>query len=93
MDLERKEMEKNYSNHSRWERMSRKLLTSVDVESRGKRFTYLTAPFKITIFEGILPVPLDERIDKPYIKNFFMWFSMNFNILSYEGFLDFGFCC
>ncbi|KAF8802510.1 NCS cytosine-purine permease [Phlegmacium glaucopus] len=34
---------------------------------------------------GILPVPVDERIDKPYIKNFFMWFSMNSNILSFSS--------
>ena len=35
---------------------------------------------------GILPVPLDERTDKPYSKIFFIWFSMNVNILSYVEF-------
>ena len=38
---------------------------------------------------GIQLVPLDERIDKPYSKIFFIFFSMNVNILSYVLFLGF----
>ncbi|KAF8799756.1 cytosine-purine permease [Phlegmacium glaucopus] len=34
---------------------------------------------------GIAPVPSDERVDKPYSKTFFIWFSMNFNILSFSS--------
>ncbi|KAF8799760.1 NCS cytosine-purine permease [Phlegmacium glaucopus] len=34
---------------------------------------------------GISPVPLDEREDKPYSKTFFMWFSMDVNILSFSA--------
>ncbi|KAJ3488966.1 hypothetical protein NLJ89_g11567 [Agrocybe chaxingu] len=34
---------------------------------------------------GIWPVPLNERVDRPYSKIFFVWFSMNFNILSNAG--------
>ncbi|CAA7268419.1 unnamed protein product [Cyclocybe aegerita] len=34
---------------------------------------------------GIWPVPLDERVDRPYSKIFFVWFSMNFNILSFSA--------
>jgi hypothetical protein len=31
---------------------------------------------------GISPVPQDQRVRHPYSKTFFVWFSMNFNILS-----------
>ncbi|KAF9482731.1 NCS cytosine-purine permease [Pholiota conissans] len=34
---------------------------------------------------GISPVPLDERVNHPYSKIFFVWFSMNFNILSFSA--------
>ncbi|KAF8157054.1 NCS cytosine-purine permease [Crassisporium funariophilum] len=34
---------------------------------------------------GIRPVPIDERTDRPYSKIFFVWFSMNFNILSFSA--------
>ncbi|KAF8954891.1 cytosine-purine permease [Flammula alnicola] len=34
---------------------------------------------------GISPVPLEERVDHPYSKIFFVWFSMNFNILSFSA--------
>jgi NCS1 nucleoside transporter family len=33
---------------------------------------------------GIRPVPMEERIDKQFSKIFFIWFSMNFNILSFS---------
>lgn len=32
---------------------------------------------------GILPVPPECRTDTQYSKIFFIWFSMNFNILSF----------
>ncbi|KDR72652.1 hypothetical protein GALMADRAFT_252819 [Galerina marginata CBS 339.88] len=34
---------------------------------------------------GIAPVPLEERVGHPYSKIFFVWFSMNFNILSFSA--------
>ncbi|KAH9477681.1 Purine-cytosine permease fcyB [Psilocybe cubensis] len=34
---------------------------------------------------GIAPVPLDERVGHPFSKIFFVWFSMNFNILSFSA--------
>ncbi|PPQ78416.1 hypothetical protein CVT25_011891 [Psilocybe cyanescens] len=34
---------------------------------------------------GISPVPLDERVGHPFSKIFFVWFSMNFNILSFSA--------
>ena len=78
-----------------WERMSRKLLT-LGVESRGSCSIYLIASvISSLVYLGIQPVSLAERIDKPYSKTFFVWFSMNINILSYEGFLasSFFFLC
>lgn len=33
---------------------------------------------------GIVPVPYDQRTDKQFYKIFFVWFSMNFNILSFS---------
>ncbi|KAG1831036.1 permease for cytosine/purines, uracil, thiamine, allantoin-domain-containing protein [Suillus variegatus] len=33
---------------------------------------------------GIVPVPEEERMDTQYYKIFFVWFSMNFNILSFS---------
>jgi hypothetical protein len=67
-----------------WQRISRKLLT-LGVETRGEHLTYIVThlPFEIAFFPGIQLVPLDERTDKPYSKIFFIWFSMNVNILSY----------
>lgn len=32
---------------------------------------------------GIYPVPPEQRIDRQFHKVFFVWFAMNFNILSY----------
>ncbi|KAF9564518.1 NCS cytosine-purine permease [Agrocybe pediades] len=34
---------------------------------------------------GISPVPVEERVGHPYTKIFFIWFSMNFNILSFSA--------
>ncbi|KAK7437505.1 hypothetical protein VKT23_018577 [Stygiomarasmius scandens] len=34
---------------------------------------------------GILPVPLEERTDTQFFKIFFLWFSTNFNILSFSA--------
>ncbi|PPQ72986.1 hypothetical protein CVT24_000299 [Panaeolus cyanescens] len=34
---------------------------------------------------GILPVGLDERVGHPFSKIFFVWFSMNTNILSFSA--------
>ena len=36
-----------------------------------------------SIVSGILPVPPERRTDRQYSKIFFIWFSMNFNILSF----------
>ncbi|KAG1871398.1 permease for cytosine/purines, uracil, thiamine, allantoin-domain-containing protein [Suillus subluteus] len=33
---------------------------------------------------GTVPVPEEERVDTQYYKIFFVWFSMNFNILSFS---------
>ncbi|KAG1801269.1 permease for cytosine/purines, uracil, thiamine, allantoin-domain-containing protein [Suillus variegatus] len=34
---------------------------------------------------GTIPVPEEERMDTQYYKIFFLWFSMNFNILSFSA--------
>ncbi|KAF8908581.1 NCS cytosine-purine permease [Gymnopilus junonius] len=34
---------------------------------------------------GVAPIPVDERVGHPYSKIFFVWFSMNFNILSFSA--------
>ncbi|KAG1732719.1 permease for cytosine/purines, uracil, thiamine, allantoin-domain-containing protein [Suillus lakei] len=34
---------------------------------------------------GTVPVPEEERMDTQYYKIFFVWFSMNFNILSFSS--------
>ncbi|KAF9525402.1 NCS cytosine-purine permease [Crepidotus variabilis] len=34
---------------------------------------------------GVHPVPVEERVGRPYSKIFFVWFSMNFNILSFSA--------
>ncbi|KAG1771940.1 permease for cytosine/purines, uracil, thiamine, allantoin-domain-containing protein [Suillus placidus] len=34
---------------------------------------------------GTVPVPEEERMDTQYYKIFFVWFSMNFNILSFSA--------
>ncbi|KAF5336795.1 hypothetical protein D9758_015839 [Tetrapyrgos nigripes] len=34
---------------------------------------------------GILPVSPEERTDDQFFKNFFLWFSTNFNILSFSA--------
>ena len=52
------------------------------VESRGVLLQLSTKPFPQQS-TGISPVPLDKRVNRPYTKIFFIWFSMNFNILSY----------
>jgi hypothetical protein len=58
------------------------------VETKGQRSTYPSTCIRQpwSFFLGILPIPLDERTDKPYSKIFFIWFSVNINILSYEEF-------
>ncbi|KAI6150039.1 permease for cytosine/purines, uracil, thiamine, allantoin-domain-containing protein [Pisolithus thermaeus] len=33
---------------------------------------------------GIVPVPYEQRTDRQFYKIFFVWFSMNFNILSFS---------
>ena len=33
--------------------------------------------------QGIFPVPVEERKDRQFYKVFFVWFSANFNVLSY----------
>ena len=65
---------------------------TLGVETRGEqRQSYLTIVARLNLLRslfnpispGIQLVPLDERTDKPYSKIFFIWFSMNVNILSY----------
>ncbi|KAG6334992.1 hypothetical protein ID866_4093 [Astraeus odoratus] len=34
---------------------------------------------------GIVPVPYEQRTDRQFYKVFFVWFSMNFNILSFSA--------
>lgn len=45
----------------------------------------LSSQFETTepTVSGILPVPPELRTDLQYSKIFFVWFSMNFNILSF----------
>ena len=84
-----------------WERIFKILLT-FGIETRGEHLILLLTSFTHLLHfvenlffsffpppKGILPVPLDERTDKPYSKIFFIWFSMNVNILSYVLVVEF----
>lgn len=79
-------------NHLPWERISRNLL-ALSVESKGKLpasaiSESLHFPISLVVRDSTYSFgSLDEGSDKPYRKSFFMWFSMNVDILSYEGFL------
>ena len=64
-----------------WDRIT-KTIAPLHVESRGRHFTLLTTPTLDHLILGILPVPLDERTDRPYRKIFFIWFSLNVNIVT-----------
>jgi hypothetical protein len=52
------------------------------VEARGQHC--LSGQFENTGLtgSGILPVPPEHRTDSQYSKIFFVWFAINFNILS-----------
>lgn len=65
-----------------------KRLLSWGVESRGTFFSmHLCYIQNQTDFldVGISPVPVEERTDTQYYKLFFIWFTMNFNILSFSA--------
>ena len=64
-----------------WDRII-KIISPLHVESRGRHFTLPTTPALNHLILGILPVPLDERTDRPYRKIFFIWFSLNVNIFT-----------
>lgn len=51
--------------------------------SRAQRPWPIRDPNAEPVVSGILPVPPERRTDTQYSKIFFIWFSMNFNILSF----------
>ena len=53
------------------------------VEARGQHRSLRSFESTEPIRPGILPVPPELRTDSQYSKIFFVWFSMNFNILSF----------
>jgi len=56
------------------------------VETRGKpNFILISIHFHIST--GIRPVPVEERTDDSYSKIFTLWFTVNFNVLSYVFFV------
>ena len=67
-------------NYCSWEQ--NREVSSFNLSHSGCTFLTRLAFF---FFPGILPVSLNERTNKPYSNIFFIWFSMNVNILSYEG--------
>ena len=64
-----------------WDQITEKIST-LGAESRGRYCVLLPTPALNYLILGILPVPLDERIDRPYSKVFFIWFSLNVNIVT-----------
>ncbi|KAG1811875.1 NCS cytosine-purine permease [Suillus subaureus] len=56
----------------------------------GDRHGWLSHPLAKSLLSwgveerGTIPVPEEERVDTQYYKIFFVWFSMNFNILSFS---------
>lgn len=60
-----------------------------EMGSGGARYALsssLSSPSELTVtflYAGILPVPPSQRTDRHYSKVFFVFFSANFNILSY----------
>lgn len=63
-------------------RWTEKLL-QLGVEARGQSILgqYRFQGTKLVL--GIYPVPEEKRTDRQFSKIFFIWFSMNFNILAY----------
>ena len=82
-------------NAIRYSRTKSSIMGCSRIERQAPLLTSLhTLSLKITcFFLGILPVPLDERTDEPYRKIFFLWLSVNINILSYANFLASSFVC
>lgn len=68
--------------------LTRKLL-AWGVETRGAPCSVLSLSTKLTECNcaGIYPVPPEQRLDRQFHKIFFIWFSANFNILSYVSYL------
>jgi len=62
-------------------RWTRRLLTW-GVESRGMLYYFVRGVSSDCGIEGIQPVPPEERTDRQFSKIFFIFFSMNTNILS-----------
>ena len=64
----------------RWTRA----MVKYGVEARGQHSDLpVRIDYRPIFFSGILPVPPERRTDTQYSKIFFVWFSMNFNILSF----------
>lgn len=63
----------------RWTRT----LVKYGVEARGPTAPAFLDSSAESTLSGILPVPPEGRTDTQYSKIFFIWFSMNFNILSF----------
>ncbi|KIJ06400.1 hypothetical protein PAXINDRAFT_92066 [Paxillus involutus ATCC 200175] len=60
-------------------------LVSVSTNVGWRSHPWATALLRWGVEErGTVPVPYDERKDTQFYKIFFVWFSMNFNILSFS---------
>ncbi|KAJ3805430.1 permease for cytosine/purines, uracil, thiamine, allantoin-domain-containing protein [Lentinula aff. lateritia] len=69
---------------------------SIDLGQRGEEILALPSTYSSNAFtkrllswgvesRGISPVPSSQRTDTSYYKLFFLWFTMNFNILSFSA--------
>ncbi|KAF5392918.1 hypothetical protein D9757_001063 [Collybiopsis confluens] len=60
---------------------------SLDTDGEFPKLAYFTNKLLRWGVEarGISPVPVSERNDTQYYKLFFLWFTMNFNILSFSA--------
>ncbi|GAW03818.1 NCS cytosine-purine permease [Lentinula edodes] len=69
---------------------------SIDLGQRGEEISALPSTYSSNSFtkrllswgvesRGISPVPSSQRTDTSYYKLFFIWFTMNFNILSFSA--------
>lgn len=63
---------------------SQEMIDDVERAQVAKRWTRAMMKYGVEA-RGILPVPPEHRTDTQYSKIFFVWFSMNFNILSFSA--------
>ncbi|TFK70128.1 cytosine-purine permease [Pluteus cervinus] len=57
--------------------------SEIEEQTNFKRLSSFLSKWGVEL-RGITPVPIEERVDKRLYHMFFVWFSANFNILSFS---------